>query len=138
MSARLSRRFGTASYYPPLLGLPATEKLALSRRTEERHAEFEDLPERHQRLILAAEANLRRHQEAIASGRPEALGSLWPDKGSRRARPRSAATGRTPRRRCSAPRPAQQRRTLRGSDCDARDANLGGGLIPRRWNTAGP
>ena len=82
-----------------MLGLPATEKLALSRRTEERHTEFEDLPERDRRLILEAEANLRRYQEAIASGRPDALGPLWPDKGSRRARPRSAATRRTPRRR---------------------------------------
>jgi hypothetical protein len=72
VSARLSRRFGAASYYPLLLGLPASEKLALSRRTEERHTEFEDLPERDQRLILEAEANMRRYQAAIASGRAAA------------------------------------------------------------------
>jgi len=107
VSARLSRRFGAASYYPPLLGLPATEKLALSRRTEERHTEFEDLPAHDQRLILEAEANMRRYQEAVASGRPEALASLWPAEGSRRVRQRPAATRRTPRR---ATEPAEEAR----------------------------
>jgi hypothetical protein len=108
MSARLSRRFGAASYYPPLLEMPATEKLALTRRTEARHTEFEDLPERDQRLILEAEANLRRYQEAIASGRPDALDSVGSDEGRRRGRPRSAATGHTRRRRSTGP--AEERR----------------------------
>lgn len=58
MSARLSRRFGRVVSYPPLFGLPLEEQVELDHRTLQRQTEFEDLPERYQRLILEAEAAL--------------------------------------------------------------------------------
>jgi hypothetical protein len=90
MGARLSRRFGAASYYPPLLWLPPVEKLALSRLTEERNTAFEDLPARYQRLIIEAEATMLRYLEAGASGGPEALQRLLRDAASHGGRERLA------------------------------------------------
>jgi hypothetical protein len=77
MSATLSRRHGRVALYPPLLNLPSDEKLALTRITAARDTEFEDLPQRYQRLILDAEANRQRHVEAHAAGDPYALDHLW-------------------------------------------------------------
>jgi hypothetical protein len=76
MSAKLSRRYGQAVSYPPLAALPAGEKLDLARLTYERRTEFEDLPERYQRLILEAEANRQRHIEALAAGDSQTVDEL--------------------------------------------------------------
>ena len=55
MSAELSRRFGRVAYLEPLCSLPVLEHQDLDRLTYQLSS-FEDLPERYQQVILAAEA----------------------------------------------------------------------------------
>ncbi len=77
MSAALSRRFGRAALYPPIVGMPLEEKFQFADLVSQRRTELEDLPERYQRLILDAEANRQRHLEAYEAGDPSALDHLW-------------------------------------------------------------
>ncbi|MGH2353394.1 MAG: hypothetical protein ACRDI2_20070 [Chloroflexota bacterium] len=77
MSAALSRRFGKVAAYPPIVGMPLEEKFRLIDLAAGRRTEFEDLPERYQRLIVEAEANRRRHVAATEAGDPYALDHLW-------------------------------------------------------------
>ena len=77
MSAALSRRFGRAVGYPPIVGMPLKEKFKLIQAASGRQTEFEDLPERYQRLILEAEANRERQREGYERGDPYVLDPLW-------------------------------------------------------------
>ena len=77
MSAALSRRFGRVAAYPPIVGMPLKEKFKLIQAASGRQTEFEDLPARYQRLIVEAEANRRRQEEAYERGDPYVLDPLW-------------------------------------------------------------
>jgi hypothetical protein len=84
--------------YPPIIGMPLKEKLELNDLTLQRQTEFEDLPERYQRLILEAEANRQRHLEAIAAGTPHALDYLWDEAAARAAQELAARPKPRPKR----------------------------------------
>lgn len=75
MSARLSRRYGRVASSPIVLALPLEARFALNRLTEHRQTEFEDLPERFQRVILEAEAYYARRDadQRVAEPDPAAL-----------------------------------------------------------------
>jgi hypothetical protein len=77
MGAKLSRRFGGVSYAPVILALPLSEQVELDRLTVRPGVEFEDLPERYQRLILEAEAFYTQRRRASA-GEPEPAGAAAP------------------------------------------------------------
>jgi hypothetical protein len=90
VSAALSRRYGRASYYPPLLDLSWDVQGTLTRLTVEPGTEFEDLPEPYRQLILEAEANRQRALAERAAA--PAPASPQPDRLRRPAcRARSAA-----------------------------------------------
>ena len=98
MSAQLSRRFGRVASYPPIIGTPLEEKMELNHLTLQRQIEFEDLPERYQRLILEAEATRQRHLEAVAAGTPHALDYLWEEAAAKAAQEHAARVKPRPRR----------------------------------------
>lgn len=65
MSAALSRRYARVTGFPPIVHAPIAVASELNLLTSDRRLEFQDLPERYQRMILEAEANRRRALEAL-------------------------------------------------------------------------
>ena len=80
MSARLSRRYGGVAYAPVILALSFAEQDELHHLTVHSENEFEDLPERYQRLILEAEAfyAARRREQAGEAQQSDAAAAESP------------------------------------------------------------
>jgi hypothetical protein len=102
MSATLSRRYARVIGFPPIIHAPVDVASELNRLTVRRTNEFEDLPERYQRMILEAEANRQRATEVLESGGRAAYDQLLQEWQGRRSSKRASRP-----RRATSPIPAE-------------------------------